>query len=274
MQGRLRSGRPGGKDSGLEPLLLSDVVQAIGSDGFGPCLAATMHRELAIDQVMVFRTAAGLPAWQTLVAQNVHDGQLASRLARAYTGHFWSRDPNRRRLASVPLREAAVHAATDLHAADAEYRRALFLEPRLVDKAAIILRAPEGTLYLNFYRGGAHGAFTGAELERLRLTRDFLAAVVERHFAVVERSQECSLGQLLQVFGRPLPPRSARLSEREAQTCARIVLGYSSEAISLDLGVSLHSAATYRRRAFAKLGIATQQVLFGIVLRHRRHLDH
>jgi len=35
------------------------------------------------------------------------------------------------------------------------------------------------------------------------------------------------------------------LSSREAAVCARIVTGYSNEAIALDLGISFHSVRTY-----------------------------
>ena len=58
----------------------------------------------------------------------------------------------------------------------------------------------------------------------------------------------------------------ARLSLREAQICARIVSGYSNEAIGLVLGLSFHSVRTYRRRAYTKLGITSQNELFSLVL--------
>ncbi len=45
-----------------------------------------------------------------------------------------------------------------------------------------------------------------------------------------------------------------------------------SQTIAVDLGVSTHSVVTYRRRAFEKLGIATQKELFSLVLRRHRLL--
>lgn len=55
---------------------------------------------------------------------------------------------------------------------------------------------------------------------------------------------------------RPLQ-RSAfdDLTEREQQVCFRILLGYSSEAIGLHLGITTNTALTYRRIAYAKLGV-------------------
>jgi len=52
----------------------------------------------------------------------------------------------------------------------------------------------------------------------------------------------------------------------EAAVCARIVTGYSNEAIALDLGISFHSVRTYRKRAYAKLNVTSQNELFAQVL--------
>jgi DNA-binding CsgD family transcriptional regulator len=62
------------------------------------------------------------------------------------------------------------------------------------------------------------------------------------------------------------------LSQREASVCARVVMGYTNEAASLDLGLSFHSVATYRRRAYGKLGITSQSELFALLL-SRSHLQ-
>jgi len=56
------------------------------------------------------------------------------------------------------------------------------------------------------------------------------------------------------------------LSSREAAICARIVTGYSNEAIALDLGISFHSVRTYRRRAYEKLNVTSQNELFAQIL--------
>ena len=58
----------------------------------------------------------------------------------------------------------------------------------------------------------------------------------------------------------------ASLTPREQDVCRRILAGYSSEAISQALGISLHSTLTYRKRAYERLGISSQSELFAIVL--------
>lgn len=254
------------------PLGLRDVVQAVGSDDFGACLGATLHQQLAVDQVMVFQAAAQAP-WRTLVAQNVRDASIAKRLATAYTRHFWARDPKRNVIRSLMPKQVELQASEDLLTVDAEYRNTLFVEPNLVDKMSLLFRGASATFYVNFYRSASAGLFARADFDRLQLTCDFLSALVEKHAMLVEPSRTCTVAQMERLFRAAQPEIGASLSSRELQTCARVVLGYSSEAIAIDLGVSVHSAITFRKRAFAKFGIAAHQELFALVLRNRRHLD-
>ena len=52
------------------------------------------------------------------------------------------------------------------------------------------------------------------------------------------------------------------LSPREAEICAMILVGYTTLGISLNLEISINTVATHRKRAYKKLGIATQNELF------------
>ncbi|WP_189622426.1 helix-turn-helix transcriptional regulator [Novosphingobium colocasiae] len=53
-----------------------------------------------------------------------------------------------------------------------------------------------------------------------------------------------------------------KLSHREAEICAGIIMGYSTEAIGLNCMISVNTVATHRKRAYAKLGISSQNELF------------
>ena len=57
------------------------------------------------------------------------------------------------------------------------------------------------------------------------------------------------------------------LTRRERQVCARAAIGMSIEGAALDLGIGSASVLTYRKRAYDRLGISSQNELFGIVLR-------
>ena len=56
------------------------------------------------------------------------------------------------------------------------------------------------------------------------------------------------------------------LSPRERQVVEMILKGHSSLSISLTLDIALPTVKTHRKNAYAKLGISTQQQLFGAFL--------
>ena len=59
---------------------------------------------------------------------------------------------------------------------------------------------------------------------------------------------------------------AAILSEREASVCTGIILGMTSEGIALDLGISVNTVRTYRKRAYARLMISSQNELMKLIL--------
>jgi DNA-binding CsgD family transcriptional regulator len=92
-----------------------------------------------------------------------------------------------------------------------------------------------------------------------------MSAAVARHFEPLAPPQGKSASQSLdELFATSEAFKC--LTGREKEVCLRILSGYSSEAISADLGVSIHSTLTYRRRAYDKLSISSQNELFAIVL--------
>ncbi len=98
-----------------------------------------------------------------------------------------------------------------------------------------------------------------------------LVALLERHFALAGDDTTDEPGAVRRAIeAAGCEGGRAPLSAREAAVCTRIVAGCSTEAIGIDLGVSRHSVISYRRRAFEKLGIATQRELFTLVLRRHR----
>jgi DNA-binding CsgD family transcriptional regulator len=56
------------------------------------------------------------------------------------------------------------------------------------------------------------------------------------------------------------------LSPREVEVCVRIMLGVTSEGIGIDLGISRNTVLTYRKRAYARLKISSQNQLFRLVM--------
>jgi DNA-binding CsgD family transcriptional regulator len=257
------------------------AIRSLGTPDFPAAFARMAASDFLADQVVVFR-AGEQGRIRTLLAENLREGAgRALALAESYASRHWARDPNRHLLlppvAGEERRGVVLRAVRVEEIADAEYRRRLFAEPRLRAKAALVVCAPGHALYVNLYRGLDREPFGPGDLAAVERTCDVLAAMLERHFALADDAAASDLAAVQRVIAGAAVERGrdgdgAPLSEREAAVCARIVAGYSAEGIGLDLGVSTHSVVTYRRRAFEKLGIATQKELFSLVLRRHRLL--
>lgn len=63
-----------------------------------------------------------------------------------------------------------------------------------------------------------------------------------------------------------LKTAAPQLSPREVEVCIRIMLGITSEGIGIDLGISRNTVLTYRKRAYARLNISSQNQLFRLVM--------
>lgn len=81
-----------------------------------------------------------------------------------------------------------------------------------------------------------------------------------------ERSSEVLPPDLaLQLFRRRLAALGRGMTQRELDVCARTLIGLTAEGIALDLNIKKTSVLTYRKRAYARLGISSQTQLFRLL---------
>lgn len=239
---------------------LAPMVLAIGRASFPHALIDTLRDVANVGHAMVFAFEDEASARCVLGAGNIGIGP---GLGAAYAEHFYMADPNREailehRSAQQPivLPNFARRMYTD------SYRKLFFDDAEIVDKVAAAFWVDRTCFYVNFYRTVEQGVFTRSETARLAKLVPALTAIVARHCQADDA--ESLTSKLATLFATT--NRLAALTPREKEVCLRILSGYSSEAISSELGVSLHSTLTYRKRAYEKLGISSQNELFGIVL--------
>jgi len=120
-------------------------------------------------------------------------------------------------------------------------------------------------LALNLYRLDSTGAFSRQELAQMDALAPLLAALAARHVATLGmqlRSRD--RGDRIDAFSARLHAISGSLTPREREVLARVMLGMTSQGIALDLGVGLNTVLTYRKRAYARLGVTGQAELFAL----------
>lgn len=252
---------------------LTRLTMALGSPAFGDRLLAFLNQVVPVDHCAVFTFDPDGRAGHLFTKSRMPESQAES-LAADYVGGYFAADPN------YPAVEAVRHDPTaDVIALDRgerydpAYRSHFFEQHDLIDKAATVAKSGQGTVYCNFYRMGGSGRFSAADWARLQTILPLVTSLIASHFRLraAEQAQPAAAPRqsaqslVHSVISRGLAPFD-RLTPREQDVCARIVLGYSSTAIGLDLAIAPSSVATYRRRAYGKLGIATQNELFALCL--------
>jgi DNA-binding CsgD family transcriptional regulator len=238
------------------------AVLAIGRPDFPKVLIDTLRRQAGVGHCMVFALSRAGAASCLLDAGNIPTG---GDLGAAYAGQFHESDPNRDALFEAGISEPIVLPSFAPSMYGARYRKIFFKDSDIVDKCATAIWTGDTCFYVNFYQITAQGRFSREQIARLAAVAPALTAAVARHFQPDMAPDADPIARLQTLFATAAP--LARLTGREREVCLRILSGLSSEAIAAELGIGLHSALTYRKRAYDKLGISTQNELFAIALR-------
>lgn len=247
----------------------ADCVAALGSDRFAERLLSAVDGVVVADHLSFFRLIPGTPP--ALVGAESRVGStVATNAGQRYVKSLYYRfDPNTRRLRAGrdagddPLVTRLL--ATDI--TDTAYRREIYERFGLEDRLSIM--GHEGAVWhiVSLYRDRATGRFSHPDEAALAARAPLISQLAARQLATT------AVGGWA---GPTLPPVAllermvrdlgAGLSEREAQVCARALLGKTGEGIALDLDVKETTVATLRKRAYAKLGITTLNELFALCL--------
>ncbi|QOZ23011.1 helix-turn-helix transcriptional regulator [Bradyrhizobium sp. CCBAU 51753] len=248
------------------PDVVSDITPAllaIGRDSFPQALIGTLRRVADVGHCMVFSFAGPRSAACLLDVGNIPTGR---DLGIAYSEHFHQADPNRDAVFEGQAQAAPIVLPNFARRMYSDgYRKIFFDDSDIVDKFASAIWTGDTCFYVNFYRITEQGRFTREQIARLTAVAPAVSAAVARHFQYDEAPDRDPMARLKTLFATAEP--LARLTAREKEVCLRILSGFSSEAIAAELGIGLHSALTYRKRAYDKLGISSQNQLFAIALR-------
>lgn len=219
--------------------LIAGAMALAGTDGFvAPFMG--LVTALGAGQVMVFRYGANTA--RCALSRNQIEGAVAGQLAGAYLDGGFRDDPLVARIRTLPdtTREVWTLAALQDRMSPA-YRAQFFTAPGLADKRAVLIVAGGLRVCVNLYWAGACTVDDGAVRVVAELARLHVAATGDAAY-----------------------PALMGLSDRERWVCLGILRGLKSEQIAHDLGIGVTSVATYRKRAYAKLGINAKGALFAI----------
>jgi DNA-binding CsgD family transcriptional regulator len=132
--------------------------------------------------------------------------------------------------------------------------------PQRQEEICLYCEASAGLVELGFYRKRGQSTAPANKIRALKALSEPIAAAFDRHEAWV-------------AYDRRMVPdarsQADTLSPREREICDLLLLGCSSAAIALRLGLSRHTVKDHRKHIFHKLRVGSLAELFA--LRSRSH---
>ena len=151
--------------------------------------------------------------------------------------------------------------------AEGDYRGICYARAGLLERITVASADAGPLVLLNLYRLDQGGPFAADEIAAIEGLSRFLAALAVKHVGMLGmllRSRD--RGDRIAALSARLFALDGRLTRRERDVLARVLLGLTSEGIALDLGIGLNTVLTYRKRAYARLGVTSQAELFSLCL--------
>ncbi len=240
---------------------VGDLIGKIGSPDFEPSFFKLMRDVTACEHLTAFASSPQAPA-RLLFAINRGAEPVARTIAEKYLKHYWTHDPANRVCSRNAARSYEIALRVLSHDIDHDaYRHDCYSSVDLVDRFSIIRHRGEETVRLNLYRSARRGRFGVTDLTPVLDCADIILALLAKHDA-----QRRAPGRDADILARRLRQAMPELARRELEVCVGIMQGKSSEAIALALGISVNTVLTYRKRAYARLGITSHNELMRLVL--------
>jgi len=255
---------------------VAGVVRAVGTPKFEDRLMQFLSELVPVDHCAVFTYSETGETGHLFTHSQMPDHD-AERLARSYVEKFHTADPNYQTIQE--MENVGYHCFNRLDTRqdyDPAYKNHFFDRSGLIDKASSIGRVEDGSVYCNFYRMNSSTVYSDHEWRMLEDIMPLATGLVAKHYELARARGHIFLDNGSENIVRKSIVHNVisqdsssfkGLTRRERQVCERILLGFSTIGIGLDLDIAPTSVATYRKRAYAKLEISSQNELFSLCLK-------
>jgi DNA-binding CsgD family transcriptional regulator len=239
------------------------MLTALGTQSFGQSLMAAAKELFDADFCSLFAFEAGRDPI-CLTSNGVRSDRLAAYAAEKYTGLHWRSDPIVNDRGHCRDRDVQVVAGLSQNQSSGAYRHDCIELLKIGDRVTLVFEEAAWFLRLSFYRYAANRPFSEQELGIIRESADFFHRATSRHYSLISRAGMDNKGTGLSrdAMKMRLLSLNRDLSQREVEVCSLTLQGVSTEGIGLEIGIRKTSVITYRKRAYAKLGISAQSQLF------------
>lgn len=248
------------------PKWVDGLASSVGKDAFGDRLIDALSAAIDAEDCAAFQYNRGCV--QTLAVGSVRNVGNTRLAAQRYQNEFWKRD--RFLLAHRVQTQAvgpAIYSISAGEIADKQFRRDCYEFQDVVEQASVQIRLNSGVYALSAFWGHRGHQASTEDFERLAAVASTLMSFVIRHAEMTQSGVRPAASPIDLSAGDALVRQlGCGLSDREIAVCARILRGMTMRGIAIELGLSVHSVVTYKRRAFQRLSIATTFELFSLCM--------
>jgi DNA-binding CsgD family transcriptional regulator len=131
--------------------------------------------------------------------------------------------------------------------------------PPGLEEVGLIFRAYGGVVEFSIYRDQARTSAARPNLAALAALSEPIAAAFETNAALTNTNFASRV------------PQADKLSPRECQIADLILIGCTTEAVALRLGISPHTVKDYRKQIFRKLSVCSLAELFALYRSRGNH---
>lgn len=251
--------------SKIPPDDCAQLVTALGNSDFPAKLLNALQVICQPDHLSFVHLAIDDKA-SYLFCANREKSIIHPELQQLYLSTYYQYDPNRALLDDAyPPNTTTLLRLRPEEIDNGGYRQLWYEKMGIVDRLSIIYKADKGLYCLNLFRNKSH--FETEALQRIESEKHLLTALVTKHSRMSgDLSSFMTRETQIDTLIARLSTINASLSTREKEVGARILLGMNSEGIALDLGIKTHSVHTYRKRAYSRMNISSQNELFALCL--------
>ncbi|MCA0367423.1 MAG: helix-turn-helix transcriptional regulator [Proteobacteria bacterium] len=249
---------------GITPssVYLPEIIAHLGEDDFGQALISFLNAVVGAEHCTVFRLDGLTPDGVVAVS---HDGSdTARRQCTLYLNKaYWRRDTFLSEAQSVVGTSATSLCRMGVaELEDRQFSADIYGATHVGERILLCGGLPGSKLGVSILRPEDRGNASDEELYELAALSSTLVSLLGKHVALLDSRADLSLALTsIDHIEATFCTASTKLPRREAEVCARTVLGVSTAGISAELGIGEETVMTYRKRAYQRLGIASQREL-------------
>jgi LuxR family transcriptional regulator, activator of tox operons len=252
---------------------IAPVIDAIGTADFDHQFFQVMRSAVRCEHFNAFVYSSD--SEPLIVSAGSHgDPGLARRVGEIYMANFWKRDPLNQVLSTSRSLNDGITVRVNMdELRSSPHRRECYarfdwkgIGAKLIDRFSIVKRHRSEIFRVNFYRHVDDGLFTARNLTEIVRSADIIFSLLGKHKP--DRALK-NVKEARHRYEQQLRAVAPSLPSREIQVCTGIALGMTSEAIGSALGISTHTVLTYRKRAYARMQICSQNELLRLMFSTR-----